>query len=125
LATKARFSPVNGATSGGRKKAAFSQFALHRDERHENDARGTQISETGKIVLPVRIDGNRVGQNFRRLMMIEYDWVEAEPCRLGERHMAHRPAIHRDQELRARACQVLDRLHIRTVAFENTVGDMD
>jgi hypothetical protein len=98
---------------------------LHRDERHENDARGTKISETGKIVLPVRIDDNRVGQNFRRLMMIEHDWVEVEPCRLGERRMAHRPAIHRDQKLRAVARKVPDCLHIRAVAFDNTVGNMD
>ncbi len=95
------------------------------DERHEYDARGTKISETGKIVLPVRIDDNRAGQIFRRLMMIEHDWVEDEPCRLGKRRMARRPAIHRDQKLRARACEALDRFGIRAVAFENTVGNMD
>ena len=110
---------------GGRKKAAIAQTTLHRDKRHENDPRRAKLAETGKIVLPVWVDDDCFWQNLRCLMMIEYNRVEAEPCRLGERHMARRPAIHRDQKLRAIARKGLDCLRVGAVAFENPVRNID
>ena len=54
-----------------------------------------------EIVLPVRIDDDRVRQKLGRLMMVEHDRIEAEPARLGERLVAHGAAIDRDQKLGA------------------------
>ena len=77
-----------GRRPGRRKKAAFAQAALHGHERHENHARRAKIAKAGKIVLPIRIDDDGAWQNLRRLVMIEDDRVEAEPCRLGKRRVA-------------------------------------
>ncbi len=106
-------------------KSVLAQQPVHSDERHEDDARGAELAEAGEIILPVRIDDERIGQMFRRLMMIEHDRIEAEAPRLSERLMAHRAAIDGDEKFRACLGERRDRLHIRAVAFENAVGNMD
>ena len=48
-------------------EAAAAQFAVHRDDRHEHEADGRQMTEPGEIVAPVRIDDrHRRRQRFRR-----------------------------------------------------------
>ncbi len=84
-------------------KAACAQNSVRGDQRHEYDARGAKLAEAREIVLAVRIDHNRLGQDFRRLMMVEDDRVETEAwpprpaphgssCRNRRRRGVSRPA---------------------------------
>ncbi len=58
-------------------------------------------------------------------MMIEYDDVETQTARLGQRHMARRAAIDANEKRRPRLAQGRDCLHIRAVALENPVRNVD
>ena len=63
----------------GREEARLAQRPIERDEAHVDDARRAEMAEAGEIVLTVGIDdGDRVGQAFGRLMVIEHDDIEAE-----------------------------------------------
>jgi hypothetical protein len=74
LATKARLSPVSGATVGhgaerhmvqhaeqirlrpfGIPEAAAAQFPVHRHQRDQHQADGGEMAEAGEIVRPVRV----------------------------------------------------------------------
>ncbi len=108
------------------KEARLAQRAIERDEAHVDDAGRAEIAEAGKIVLAVGIDdGERVGQVFRRLMVIEDDDVEAEPPRLGDRLVAHRAAIDGDDEARALGGEGRHRLAVRAIALGDAIGNMD
>ena len=79
-----------------------------------------------EIVEPVRIDhGERRGKLLVGLMMIDHDDVEAELARLRQRLMAGGAAIDRDEERRALRRERADRFHIRAIAFEQAIRDMD
>ena len=84
-------------------EAALAQRPVERDHRDEGHARRAERALPGHVVLPVGIDHDGVGQDFRRLMMIEHDHIHPEPPRLGERLETGRAAIGRDQQRRARA----------------------
>ena len=84
------------------------------------------MAEAGQIVLPVRIDdGGSRRQALGRLVVVEHDRVEAEPRRFGERLVARRAAIDRDEQARALPGEGADRLDIGAVAFDDAVGDVD
>ena len=83
-------------------EARFAQRPVQRHQRHEDDARGGQMAEARKVVLPVRIDEReRLRQRLGRLVVVEHDHVEAEPRRGLERLVADRAAIDGDDEPRA------------------------
>ncbi len=107
-------------------EAGVAQGAVQRDERHEDDPGGREMAEAREIVLPVGIDdGERPRQRLRRLMMVEGDRVEAEAGGVGERLMADRAAVDRDEELRAGGGEARDSFDIGAVAFGHAVGDVD
>jgi hypothetical protein len=59
------------------------------------------------------------------LVVVEDDGALAEAARLGERLVARRAAIHRDEEARAPRRERPDRLHVGAVPFRDAVGDVD
>ncbi len=58
------------------------------------------------------------------LVMIEHHHVKAERARLRQGLDAHRAAIDRDQKRRAALREIADRIDVRSVALEDTVGNM-
>ena len=62
------------------------------------------MAEAGKVVLAVGIDDReRVGQPLGRLVVVEYDHVEAELSASRDRLVADRAAVDGDDEARAAA----------------------
>ena len=84
-----------------RPEAFVAQAAVQADQRHEDDAGRAERAEAGQVVLPVGIDRNRVGQDLRRLVMIEHDRIESELARFRDRLVRGRPAIDGHEQLRA------------------------
>ena len=84
------------------------------------------MAEAREIVFAIGIDDRHgVRQRRRRLMVIEHDHLEAEPSRLGERRVADRAAVDCHDQRRALAGEVRHRFDIGTVAFGDSVGDVD
>ena len=107
-------------------EACVAQSAIERDERHEDDARGAEIAEAGKVVLAVGIDERRrLRQHLRRLMVIEHDHVEAKLARDLERLAADGAAVDGHDQRRASRGEILNRLDIGAVALGHAVGDVD
>ena len=95
-------------------KTAPAQHAVHRYHRHEHEPDGGQVTETGEVVAPVRIDdGNGRRQRLVGLMMIDDDHVDAQRARLGERLDAGGAAIDRHQERGAARRQRPHRFDVR------------
>jgi hypothetical protein len=110
----------------GRGGAGLALAAVEIDQRHEHDPGGAEMAEAGEIVLPVRIDqGQRRRQDFRRLMVVENDDVEPEPCGLLERLEADRPAIDGDDEIGPLRLKLPHRFDIGAVALADPIGDVD
>ena len=83
-------------------KARLAQRPIERDKRHEDDARGAEIAEAGKVVLTVGINQRRrFRQHLRGLVVIEHDHVEAELARHLERPTADCSAVDGHHECRA------------------------
>ncbi len=114
----------------GSGRAALQKFSARKTRFVAISARKTTPAAQSwprpeRSSLPIGIDDERWRQVLRRLMMVEHDHVEAEPPRLGERRMARRAAIDANKQLCSRLGQRTDGLHIRAVAFENAVRNMD
>ena len=117
---------MRSGAARARKKPASRKRAVERDEAHVDDAGGAEIAEAGKIVLPVGVDEReRVGQVFRRLVVVEDDDVEAEPLRLGDRLVADGAAIDGDDEARAARGEGGHRLAVGAVALDDAIGNVD
>ncbi len=107
-------------------EARLAQSPIERNERHEDDARRTEVAQARKIVLAIGIDQRRcLRQRFRGLMMIEHDHVEAKPACDLERLAADRAAVDRHHERRALGGETADRLDVGAIALGHAVGDMD
>ena len=108
------------------EEAAVAQRAVQRDEAHVDDAGGAEMAKSREVVLAVRVDdGECVGQALRRLVMVEDDDVEAEPACFGDRLVADRAAIDRDDEARAARGEGGHRLAVRTITFGDAIGNVD
>ena len=119
-AEEIRFRPLRGP------EAARAQLAVDRDHGHEHEADGGEVAELREIVETVGIDhGQRRRKQFIGLMVVDHDDVEAELARLEHRFMARGAAIDGDQERRPARGERADRLRIRSVAFEQPIGNMD
>ncbi len=107
-------------------EARLAQRAVQRHQPHVDDTGGAEITQSGKIVLPVGIDQRqRPRQRLRGLMMIKHDHVEAEPACELERLAAYRAAIDCHEELGPLGGEVRDRLAAGAVAFGHAVRDVD
>ncbi len=83
-------------------EAALAQGAVQRHQGEKDNAGGAEMAEARQIVLPVRVDeGGSRRQALGGLVVVEHDRVEAEPRRFGERLVARRAAIDRDEQARA------------------------
>ena len=109
-----------------RPEPARAQLAVERNHRHEHEADSREVAETGQIVEPVRIDHReRGGKALVGLVMVDHDDVETEAARFEQRLVAGGPAIDRDQQRRALPGQRSDRLRVRAIALEQTIGNMN
>ena len=107
-------------------EAALAQGAVQSHQGEKDDSGRAEMAEARQVVLPVRIDeGGSRRQALGGLVVVEHDRVEAEPRRLGERLVARRAAIDRDEQARALPGEGADRLDIGAVAFGDAVGDVD
>ena len=105
---------------------AAAKLAIDGNGDHEDEADGGEIAEAGEIVLAVRIDDGHGRRQLRRgKMMIDDDDIDAAPTRWLERLDAGGAAIDGDDQRRAGIGELVDRLEIRAVAFEQPVGDVD
>ena len=108
------------------KRSPLAQLPIQSYQEQERNADGRKVALTGKIVLPARIDEcHHVRKGFSDLMVVDDDNVEIEPpCGLEglERRAA---AIQGHQQLCLVLTQMLDRGPIRTVSFDNPVGNMN
>ena len=99
---------------------------MSRNHGHEHEADGREVTELRKIVETVRIDhGDGRGEQFIGLVMVDHDDVEAELARLQHGFMAGGAAIDRDEERRPLCRERADCFHIRSIAFEQTIRNMD
>ena len=107
-------------------EAAAAQFPVDRDQRHQHEADGGEITEAGKIVGPVRIHQRiDLGQFVAGLMVIDDDDGHAELSRFRQRLDAGGAAIDRHQQRRALAREHAHGFDIGPVAFKNAVGNVD
>ena len=107
-------------------ESAAAQFAIDRDQRHQHEADGGEITEAGKIVGPVRIHQRiDLGQFVAALVVIDDDDGHAELSRFRQRLEAGGAAIDRHQQRRALARQHPHGFDIGAVAFEDAVGNVD
>ena len=68
----------------GGKDTTPAQLAIDRDQRHQREPDGGEMSETGHVIWPVRVHQCiDLGQLLARLVMIDHDHGHAEAFRLG------------------------------------------
>ena len=109
-----------------RPKSARAQRAVERNDSHEHEADGGEMAELRQVIEPVGIDhGERGRKHFVGLMVVDHDDVEAELARFCERLVAGGAAIDSDEQARALRGERADRLRVRSVAFEQAVGNVD
>ncbi len=109
-----------------RPEIARPQFAADRDQGEKRDPDGGQVAEPRKIIEPVRIDHRHGGRQLLvGLMMVDDDDIEAEPCGFRQRLVAGGAAVDRDQEPGAALGERTDRRHVRPIAFENAIRNVD
>jgi hypothetical protein len=84
------------------------------------------VAQLRQIVEAVGVDhGQRRGEQFIGLVVVDHDDVEAELARLEHGLMAGGAAIDRDQQRRSARGERADRFCIRSVAFEQAIRNMD
>ncbi len=107
-------------------EAAPAQFAVDGDQRHQHEADGGEIAETGEIVRPVRVHQRiDLGQLLAALVMVDDDDGHAELPGFGQRLDAGGAAIDRHQQRRALSRQHADGFGVGAVALEQPVGNVD
>ena len=119
-AEQIRLGPFAAPESSG------TQFAIDRDQRHQHEADGGEITEAGEIVGPVRID-QRIHdrQHIAALMVIDDDNRHSEPPRFHQRLDAGAAAIDRHQQRGALAREHADGFGIGAIAFEDAVRNVN
>ena len=109
-----------------RQKPRCAQNAIDRDDGHEGQPDGGEMAESGEVVAPVRIDdGDSRRQDLVGLMVIDDDDVDAELLGFVQRLDAGGAAIDADQKRRAALGERSHGFHIRAIAFEQPVGNVD
>ena len=107
-------------------KLAGAQLAVERNNRHEDETDGREMTEIGKVIEPIGIDERkRAGQLLIGLMMVDDNDIEAKLARLQKRSMARRSAVDRHEQACPLRRKRLDRFDIRSITFEQPVRNVD
>ena len=110
----------------GAPEPPHAQLAIDRDKRDQHQANGGEMTQAREVIQPVRIHQRIcVGQFVAALMVIDNDDGHPEPAGFGQRLDAGAAAIDCHQQRSALASEHADGLDVGTVAFENSIRNMN
>src|SRR5262249_47056437 len=115
-----------GLGSQVRPEIAPTQLPRHGNQSQEYQSDRSKVAQGRKVVGAVGVnDRDGVRQFLITLVMINHHWVDTAPFGLGKWLEARDAAINGNQQLYAALGERPDCIHIRAVAFKDSIGNMD